>query len=275
MKIVDAQVHIWGANTPQRPWPAWGPGHEHQPEPFTAAKLRAAADAAGVARVVIVPPSWEGDYNDLALEAAAAHPDRFAVMGRLAIDPANAGRLPAWRAQPGMLGLRLIYRPGMTWLYDDGAEWLWQGCVRHALPVMIFAPGHLAALDRLAERHPELKLVLDHMELRREKDAAAFVDLPDLLRIARHPNVAVKASALPCYTTDTYPFRSIHGYIRQAFDAFGPRRMFWGTDLTRMPCTYREAITLFTEELPFLSPSDKEWVMGRGLCEFLDWSLPA
>ena len=44
-------------------------------------------DAAGVARVVIVPPSWEGDRNDLALEAARLHPDRFAVMGR---PPASA-----------------------------------------------------------------------------------------------------------------------------------------------------------------------------------------
>ena len=275
MKIVDAQVHIWGASTPQRPWPSWGPGKEHQPEPFTLAKLLAAANEAGVDRVVIVPPSWEGDYNDLALAAAAAHPDRFAVMGRLTIDPANAARLPGWRAQTGMLGLRFIYRPEMTWLYDDSAEWLWQGCVRHGLPVMMFAPGHLPALDRLAERHPDLKLVLDHMELRREKDAAAFVDMPDLVRIARHPNVAVKASALPCYTDDAYPFRAVHDYVRQVFDAFGPRHTFWGTDLTRLPCTYRQAITFFTEELRFLSAEDKEWVMGRAVCEFLDWPLPA
>lgn len=275
MKIVDAQVHIWGANTPERPWPSWGPGNEHQPEPFTQEKLLAAVTEAGVDRVVIVPPSWEGDRNDLALAAAAAHPDRFAVMGRLTVDEANAGKLPTWRTQTGMLGLRFVYRPEMTWLYDDSAEWLWQGCERYALPVMVFAPGHLPALDRLAERHPGLKLVLDHMELRREKDAAAFVDLPDLLRIARHPNVAVKASALPCYTDDTYPFRAIHSYVRQVFDAFGPKRTFWGTDLTRLPCTYRQAITFFTEELSFLSAEDKEWVMGRAVCEFLDWPLPA
>jgi len=113
------------------------------------------------------------------------------------------------------------------------------------------------------------------MELRREKDAAAFVDLPDLLRIARHPNVAVKASALPCYTDDTYPFRAVHGFVRQVFDAFGPRRTFWGTDLTRLACTYRQAITFFTEELSFLSAADKDWVMGRAVCEFLGWPLPA
>ena len=32
----------------------------------------------------------------------------------------------------------------------------------------------------------------------------------------------------------------------------GPRRTFWGTDLTRMPCAYYECITLFTEHLPWL-----------------------
>jgi hypothetical protein len=37
---------------------------------------------AGVDRVVIVPPSWEGERNDYALEAASKYPDRFAVMGR-------------------------------------------------------------------------------------------------------------------------------------------------------------------------------------------------
>ncbi len=273
MKIVDAQVHIWGANTPERPWPSWGV--PHQPEPFTQAKLLAAMDEAGVDRVVIVPPSWEGDRNELALAAARTHPDRCAVMGRLTVDPANAARLPTWRAQPGMLGLRFVYRPEMTWLYDDTADWLWRGCERYRLPVMIFAPGHLPALDRLAERHPDLRLVLDHMELRREKDAAAFVDLPDLLRIARHPNVAVKLSALPCYTDDPYPFRAIQGYVRQMFDAFGPQRSFWGTDLTRLPCSYRQAITFFTEELSFLSAEDQEWVMGRAVCEFLGWDLPA
>jgi len=36
-------------------------------------------------------------------------------------------------------------------------------------------------------------------------------------------------------------------------DAFGPRRTFRGTDLTRILCTYRECISLFAEELPWLN----------------------
>ena len=40
-------------------------------------------DEAGVNRVLIVPPSWEGDRIDYALEACEAHPDRFGIMARV------------------------------------------------------------------------------------------------------------------------------------------------------------------------------------------------
>ena len=35
-----------------------------------------------------------------------------------------------------------------------------------------------------------------------------------------------------------------------------------------------ERITLFTGELPWLSDEDKEWIMGRAICEWLGWPLP-
>jgi hypothetical protein len=59
------------------------------------------------------------------------------------------------------------------------------------------------------------------------------------------------------------------------YDAFGPRRTVWGTDWTRLPCRWRQAVTLFTEELPWLPASDKTWIMGRAICEWLGWALPA
>ena len=73
MPIVDAQVHIWGADTPERPWPPGQAHRAHRPQPFSKDDLLAAMAAAGVDRAVIVPPSWEGDRNDLALAAAQAH----------------------------------------------------------------------------------------------------------------------------------------------------------------------------------------------------------
>ena len=97
----------------------------------------------------------------------------------------------------------------------------------------------------------------------RTTDDAAFADLDEMLALAKLPNVAVKLSGAPSYSSATYPWRNIHPYIQRIFDAFGPQRSFWGTDITRMPCSYRECVTMFTEELPWLSGHDLNQVMGR------------
>ncbi len=278
MLIADSQVHIWGADTPNRPWPPGRTQDAQKPYPVTKDMLLFEMDLAGVGRIVLVPPSWEGERNDLALEAARLHPDRFAVMGRLALErPESRALLADWKKQPGMLGMRFTfhterYRP---WLTDGTADWLWPAAERAGIPLMVLMPGSLDVLDRIAGQHPGLKLVIDHVGLNiRAKGPKVFEDLPAVCALAKRPNVAVKASGMPSLSTERYPFRDLHPHIRTLVEAFGPRRTFWGTDLTRMPCTYYECITLFTEHLPWLTGEDLEWVMGRGVCEWLGWPVP-
>ena len=95
--IVDAQVHLWKAESED--W-KWVPGMKPQmPEPFTIEKLVPLMDQAGVDRVVIVPPSWPGDRNDYALEAAKRYPNRLAVMGRIPLkNPQAAALLPSGKS---------------------------------------------------------------------------------------------------------------------------------------------------------------------------------
>jgi predicted TIM-barrel fold metal-dependent hydrolase len=57
MLIVDAQLHLWGANTPGRPWP---PGRERdaqRPYPISKETLLFEMDLAEVSRAILVPPS--------------------------------------------------------------------------------------------------------------------------------------------------------------------------------------------------------------------------
>jgi hypothetical protein len=63
----------------------------------------------------------------------------------------------------------------------------------------------------------------------------------------------------------------VHAELRRIFDAFGPRRFFWGTDITKMPCSWRRCVTLFTEELPWLPAAERPQVMGDALCEWIGW----
>jgi predicted TIM-barrel fold metal-dependent hydrolase len=277
MDIVDAQLHLWGAETPERPWQPGRSREAQRPYPIGKETLLFQMDLAGVRRAVLVPPSWEGDRNDLALEAAGAYPDRFAVMGRLALDdPASKAKIAGWRDQPGMLGMRFVFHNEYYrhFLTDGGADWLWPAAERAGIPLMMFVPGALDHLDRIAGRHPGLKLVIDHVGLNiRARSPEVWEDLPAVCALAKHPNVAVKASGMPSLSSEPYPFPDLHPHIRALVDAFGPRRTFWGTDLTRMPCTYYECITLFTEHLPWLKGDDLDWVMGRGVCEWLGWPL--
>lgn len=128
----------------------------------------------------------------------------------------------------------------------------------------------------IAERHPNLKLIIDHVGLTyRTQDDMALANIPALVDIAKLPNVALKATGAPAYSTSYYPWRNLHDGLHRLFDAFGPDRFFWGTDITRMPRSWRDCITMFTEELPWLQGRELERVMGRGVCDWLGWDLPA
>ena len=277
MKIVDSQVHIWYPDTPERPWP---PATELKPQrerAFTLEDLLPEMRAAGIDRAIIVPPGWEGNRNDRAIEAARLYPDRFRVMGRFQLNVTESReKVATWKQQPGMLGVRLTFARGneRSWLTDGTADWFWPAAERAGLGVMIYTPGNLPPVKKIAERYPGLKLIIDHMGIPRDtKDEEAFRHIGELCEFARFSNVAVKASALPCYSSESYPYPKLHPYVKRAYDAFGPKRLFWGSDFTRLPCGYFLSRTLFTEEMKWFTIEDLEWIMGRGVCEWFGWPL--
>ena len=270
MKIVDAQIHIWSSGKPS--------GLHRQVASFSAEEALREMDAAGVDAALIHPPcSWDPASNVQALRAAHRYPDRFAVMGQFPPNqPEQRGRIQGWRRQPGMVGLRwaLLSAEEQAWLRDGTLEWLWPAAEAEGLPVATMGGLFLPEFRRIAEAHPRLKLILDHCGLvRTGQDAGAFAQLDELLALAKLPNVAVKATGAPHYSTQPYPYRNIQDGLHRIFDAFGPHRFFWGTDITRMPCSYRQCVTFFTEELPWLRGQDLELVMGRGVCEWVGWNL--
>ncbi len=271
MLIVDAHVHIWADSTPN-------PAHRQVPA-LTGDELLLEMDAAGVDAAVIQPPAWDPTSNEVAVEAARRTPGRFAVLGCFPLDdPASPSLIDGWKERPGMLGLRFTFpQPHMeAWLTDGSLDWLWPAAEKAGLPVALAAGNFLPVVGEIAARHPGLRLLVDHLGTPlRKTDDEALVNLAQLVALAKYPNVALKATAAPGTSTQPYPFRNVHDYLHAVYDAFGPQRMFWGTDITRMPCSWAQCVTLFTEELSWLSPEDKEWIMGRALCEWIGWDLAA
>jgi len=208
MKIVDAQVHIW-SQTVVPP-----SGLHRKVTSFTAEECLGEMDEAGVAAALIHPPySWDPTSNELALDAAKKHPDRFAVMGQFPLsDPKSRGRIQGWRDQPGMMGLRwaLLHPNEQKWLHDGLLDWVWPAAEEEGIPVATMGGLFLDKFRAIAEQHPRLKMIVDHCGLnRRGQDEEAFIHLDELVALAKLPNVAVKATGAPHYSTKGYPFRNI------------------------------------------------------------------
>ena len=235
-------------------------------------------DEGGVHAAVINPPSWDPNSVDLAFNAVKDYPGRFAIMGELPLDESiAANQIASWRNQPGMLGLRyLFYEASQIQLLNSNAlDWLWQAASDASVPVSVLAPSSLPQIGRIAERYPALKLSIDHLGgfggFETKKDAAAMTHFPELIKLAKHPNIAVKATGAPGYSSEGYPFRPMHTFLEQIYDAFGAQRMFWGTDITKMPVPWKQCIEMFTEGLPWLREQDKPLVMGQALCDWWGW----
>ena len=249
MRIVDAQIHLWGSGLPSNM-------AHRQVTSFTTEEALGLMDEGGVDAAVIHPPGWDPNSTEMAFKAVRDFPGRFAILGAFPLSqPDKRALVDTWRSQPGMLGLRygFLQEPMRGWLADGTLDWLWAAAERAGVPI-----------DHLGGRGGTTTL----------KDDAAMEHMPELIKLARHPNVAVKATGAPGYCSGPYPFTSMHPYLRQIYDAFGPARMFWGTDITKMPCSWRQCVTMFTEELPWLSERDKDLVMGQAVCAWWGWNQP-
>jgi L-fuconolactonase len=127
-------------------------------------------------------------------------------------------------------------------------------------------------LALIARRHPSLRIIVDHMGARvHQTGTLAFRDLEALLALAPLPNVAVKATCLPAYSATPRPWADVTPHLRRLFDAYGAQRLFWGSDLSRLPCPYGELVTFFREELEWLKGTDRDAVMGKAILNWLDW----
>ena len=275
MLVTDAQVHLWEAERPDRPWRKLE-RPPHRPNGFSAEEMLAEMDQAGVNRAVIVPPTWAGEDNTWALDVAARHPKRFAVIGRFDAKAVDAReQLAGWLRQKGMLGVRMSFHVKLfiDWLDDGSLDWFWRDCERLRLPVSALVPGMAGKLKPVLERHPDLKVLVPHMACPLDTHVPeAFATLDQTLSLARFANVFVMVSSAPCFSNESYPFRDLYPYLKRIYDVYGPRRMLWGSDLSRLRGTYKECLDHFRYELDFLSAGDKEWILGRALAEALNWA---
>jgi predicted TIM-barrel fold metal-dependent hydrolase len=234
--------------------------------------LLAEMDGAGVSRAVIVT----GEHDDYATESAQILPTRMAVMA--SVNPTASGaahRVRRWREQPGMLGLRfaLQIEPGASWMRSGAMELVWRAAAEGAVPVSVRVTDAISDLDRVARRYPDLTLIIDHVAAIPHRVAEPFIHLPEVLRLAEHDNVFIKLSGLPFYTSTRSPFPDLDWVVQTLSTTYGPARLLWGTDLTRLLAfdTYPELVDQVRTGCGFLTQDEKAAVLGGNALRVLRW----
>lgn len=290
MEIIDAQVHIWEA-VPSEPWDD-PPQMFDLKNPFTVEAATAAMDAVGVDAAVISPPPayhvrTPGGFHRYSSAYAQAsvrrYPGRFAYVSHYDHrDPDIANLVADTRARQNSLGLRVVVRSPEEWsdFHAGRFEALFSAAEHYQVPIMLFVSGHVAQAGGVARAHPDLQLIIDHLGIRQppwmKRDPEPFQDLPKLLELTRYPNVAVKVTGAPALSREPYPFSDLWPHLLRIVDAFGPERLMWGTDITRVRslCTYAEALGYFRYSKE-LSEGDKTLMLGGTLRRIMRWPAPA
>ena len=129
-------------------------------------------------------------------------------------------------------------------------------------------PGE-PATRRRGDKHRQA-IMTAVRELLEEKP---FAELPKVLALAAHANVAIKISGACTLSKQPYPFNDIWDPLAKVFDAWGFERCLWGTDWTRAyeVVNFAQAVTPFigTDRL---SESERAMLMGGACAKAYGWS---
>ncbi len=276
MPIFDSQVHAYERNHPGRPWV----GTLHGPAEVTGDQMVAAMDEVGVDGAVLVSPFSMYRYDaSYALEVFAKHSTRFRLVKPVdPTDPAVVDTIADWASTRGTVGIRIFLRDAVsTDPADPAINRVLATAAQHSLPVNVACTGRLDQARQLAARNPKTRMVIDHLGLPQPHEppppAEPFADLPKLLAMAAHDNVAVKISGACTLSHEPFPYKDIWDPLVRIFDAFGFDRCMWGTDWTRAVglLTYKQGVDAFriTDRL---SASDRTTLMGDTLARIYNWS---
>jgi predicted TIM-barrel fold metal-dependent hydrolase len=267
MVIVDTHMHAWTTDWEQYPFAPPEATMTPPEEPNTAEEILEMTERQGVDFTVLVQVRYYGWDNRYLAECLRRFPGRFAAQGLIdPRDPTAADRLAYWMQEHGFAGMRLSpsYDRQADWLDSRDSDSLWRRAEElGAVFNFLIREEQLPQLERMAARFPGVPVVVDHMGY---PDIEG--DTANLVRLARLPHVYVKVTEFYNHSkTRVYPYVDVLPTVRRVYDAFGPRRLMWGTGFVhgervgRIP--YAKELELIRERVPFFSPAYQAQILGR------------
>ncbi len=265
--IIEWNTHLFSADTrryPFHPRAAYTPDATRLPlDPL--ADYMARLDALGIDGAVLVHPEPYGDDHRLVLDSLHRDPTRF--LGTALFypdDPAAPAKLTDLVAQaPRIIALRFHAHRGKNQYlrsFDDPrVVALWDKAAELGLVVELhIGPDFAAQVARRIADHPQTPVLIDHLA---EPHMGNAVEYADVLELARFDHVYMKLSGLNHFAADAPRYESAKPFTRRVADAFGPRRLVWGSGDP----------AIVDAHLGHWPASDSALVKGGNLAQLLPW----
>jgi predicted TIM-barrel fold metal-dependent hydrolase len=268
MGYIDAHAHVWTDDLARYPLAPGVRPEEMQPARFLPEELLAHARPSGVDRILLIQMSYYRTDNRYMLDVIRDNPATF--RGIAIVDPRSVEPDRRMRdlQRQGVRGFRI--QPGgaarESWLDGEGYERMFRCGAEEGLALCpLIDPDALPALSRICTRFPQTPVVIDHLARIGARGSIEEPQIDLLCGLARHPRVFVKVSAFYALGEKKPPHLDLGPLIRRVTDAFGPERLMWASDCPFQVVseTYEESIALVRDRLDFLSPGDREWLLGR------------
>lgn len=260
--IVDSHVHVW-KNDPRYPWAKEAKSlPDSDKTPKTLLKLMSGA---GVDRTVIIQVIYYRWDNRYVADTLKRYPRKFLGVARVnPEDPGAPDELSRLVGEQAFRGVRISPAANESgdWIRGPLMPPLWRRCSDLKVPMAVLAPvTRMPDVARLADRFPDLTVVVDHMADSPLKQPG---ELQKLIDLKRYPKLYVKISHSWSLSAEAYPYKDSQEQIKRLYDAFGAKRLMAGSDwpMVEKYCTYEQAIDLARRHFHFLGPEDRTWVCG-------------
>ncbi len=270
-RYVDIHPHVISDDEERYPpAPLFGKRSDwSQERPCTVDTLIAAMDEAGVAKAAVVHSSTTyGFDNAYVVDACNQHPDRLVAVGSVdVLAPDAVYTIGDW-VDKGLRGLR-IFTGGSTKEFDASelddprAYPAWELLGELGLTMSIqTGPAGLGAVRALADRFPQVPIILDHLGRPDVTDGPPYAAAQSLFDLVDIPSIYLKLT--PRIMGDsTKGAASPETFFAKLVEAFGAKRLAWGSNFPTSPGTLAEIKATAEDRLKTLSEDDRAWIFGR------------
>ncbi len=278
-QFIDAHHHLWRYHDPGYPWMTDEMSSLRRD--IGLEDLRKVATPSGITGTVVIEVERTAEETRWLASMAASDDLILGVVGWVDLtDSSVFTELEQLAELPKLKGvrhpihdepdpnfvLREDFNRGIAALHTFGLTY----------DLLIFE-DHLPQTINFVDRHTDQIFILDHIAKPRIRDASITAWRSNFFELARRPNVYCKLSGIVTEAKwDRWTLQSIAPYIDTVLEAFGPRRLMFGSDwpIVTLASTYGQWVNTVHSAIAQLSTSEQQAILWQSAIEAYSLSQP-